>query len=93
MTNEQLQSIIKKGDVCFTDGIYCKFVGFDKCKWQTSVGYDSCSRCKGRMTFESDDGEMKTSCHSHGGSTSENYTDVKIILKLGQILPKELFEI
>ncbi len=95
MTNEELQNLIDEGDVCINgnDGILRKFVGFDKCKWQTSTGYDSCSSCKGRMKFESYDGNIDTMCHSHGGMTKKNTTDVEIIFKLGKILSEELFEI
>ena len=95
MTNTELQSIIKEGDMCYTDGIYCKFVGYAKCKWRRSgLGFDygSCSTCKGRMIFEKD-GKTDTRCHSHGGTTRKSYSDVEILFKLGQVLPKELFEI
>ena len=56
MTNDEIQSIIKIGDICITskDGVYRKFVGYDKCRWQAVImnnRYDSCSTCKGRMIF------------------------------------------
>lgn len=48
--------------------------------------------CKGNMIFESDNGQILTSCHSFINNGSVNCSDIKIIHKCG-ILPEELFEL
>jgi len=101
VTNEELQSIINKGDVCITDSgdVLRKFIGYSKCQWKyggnISANFYSCSKCKGKMIFESiTDGKISIKCRSINGiSPSKNRTSVKIIYNFGELLSEELFEI
>jgi hypothetical protein len=101
MTNEELQNVINKGDICITDsdGILRRFVGFAKCEWLSTedalshIYYSACLKCKGRMIFEDvSSKQRKVRCHSHT-SKGGNHTDVEIIYPIGDLLGKELFEI
>ena len=97
MSNEEVQSIIKIGDICICreDGIFREFKGFERCEWQSDKsGFFTCTTCKGRMIFENEsNNKITVKCHSHTGWKGENHSDVSIKWRNNKLLPEELFEI
>ena len=94
MTNEEVQNIIEINDICKINdqGSNFRFLGYKSCRWKTlHVNDFLCNVCKGYMIFESDNGQILTSCHSFSNSEG-NHSDVEIVQK-NIILPEELFEL
>ena len=92
MTNEEVQNIIEINDICKINdqGSNFRFLGYKSCRWKTlHVNDFPCDTCKGNMMFESDDGQLLTSCHSFT-NLEGNRSDIKIIYRM---LPEELFEL